>query len=138
MIRRLVDFSLNNRLLVLAIATLLFIWGVISFRSLPVEAYPRAWQHDRRLPRLLPVRPPGPGGHRPHRGGLPRDVRLAARVPCPRPEEHDPARLRRGRAGGPERARTQAHRVLVQPGPRPRKLLSNLSPSGIPTYPFLE
>src|ERR1700719_3755680 len=40
MIRRLVDFALNNRLLVLALATLLFIWGVISFRSLPVEAYP--------------------------------------------------------------------------------------------------
>src|ERR1700677_2911572 len=40
MIRRLVDFALNNRLVVLALATLLFIWGVISFRSLPVEAYP--------------------------------------------------------------------------------------------------
>src|ERR1700694_4824308 len=40
MIRGLVDFSLNNRLLVLAIAILLFIWGVIAFRSLPVEAYP--------------------------------------------------------------------------------------------------
>src|ERR1700732_266370 len=40
MIRRLVDFALRNRFLVLAIATLLFIWGVISFRSLPVEAYP--------------------------------------------------------------------------------------------------
>src|SRR4029077_4991000 len=40
MIRRLVDFALRNRLLVLAITTLLFIWGVISFRSLPVEAYP--------------------------------------------------------------------------------------------------
>ncbi|MGH9453441.1 MAG: efflux RND transporter permease subunit, partial [Terriglobia bacterium] len=40
MIRRLVDFALNKRLLVLAIAILLFIWGVISFRSLPVEAYP--------------------------------------------------------------------------------------------------
>ncbi|HWZ34209.1 MAG TPA: efflux RND transporter permease subunit, partial [Bryobacteraceae bacterium] len=40
MIRGLVDFALNNRLLVLAIAVLLFIWGVISFRSLPVEAYP--------------------------------------------------------------------------------------------------
>ena len=40
MIRRLVDFALNNRLLVLAIAILLFIWGVISFRNLPVEAYP--------------------------------------------------------------------------------------------------
>ena len=40
MIQGLVDFSLNNRLLVLAVAILLFIWGVISFRSLPVEAYP--------------------------------------------------------------------------------------------------
>ena len=40
MIRRLVDFALNNRLLVLAVATLLFIWGVISFKNLPVEAYP--------------------------------------------------------------------------------------------------
>jgi heavy metal efflux system protein len=40
MIRALVDFALNRRLLVLAIALLLFIWGVISFRSLPVEAYP--------------------------------------------------------------------------------------------------
>jgi len=40
MLRALVDFSLGNRLLVLAIAALLFIWGVISFRSLPVEAYP--------------------------------------------------------------------------------------------------
>src|SRR5579872_261740 len=40
MIRGVVDFALNNRVLVLAIAVLLFIWGVISFRSLPVEAYP--------------------------------------------------------------------------------------------------
>ncbi|HEX4346556.1 MAG TPA: CusA/CzcA family heavy metal efflux RND transporter [Vicinamibacterales bacterium] len=40
MIRRLVDFSLKNRLLVLALAALLFIWGVISFKNLPVEAYP--------------------------------------------------------------------------------------------------
>jgi cobalt-zinc-cadmium resistance protein CzcA len=40
MIRRLVDFALNNRLLVLAVATLMFIWGVISFKNLPVEAYP--------------------------------------------------------------------------------------------------
>jgi len=40
MIRRLVDFALKNRLLVLAITTLLFIWGFVSFRSLPVEAYP--------------------------------------------------------------------------------------------------
>ena len=40
MIRHLVDFSLNNRLMVIAVAVLLFIWGVISFRALPVEAYP--------------------------------------------------------------------------------------------------
>ena len=40
MIRGVVDFALNNRVLVLAIAVLLFIWGVISFRGLPVEAYP--------------------------------------------------------------------------------------------------
>src|SRR5271166_3143984 len=40
MIRGLVDFALNNRVLILAIALLLFIWGVISFRALPVEAYP--------------------------------------------------------------------------------------------------
>jgi cobalt-zinc-cadmium resistance protein CzcA len=40
MLRGLVDFSLGNRLLVLALAVLLFIWGIISFRSLPVEAYP--------------------------------------------------------------------------------------------------
>src|SRR6185437_13217582 len=40
MLRGLVDFSLRNRLLVLAVALLLFIWGVISFRNLPVEAYP--------------------------------------------------------------------------------------------------
>jgi heavy metal efflux system protein len=40
MIRRLVDFALNNRFLVLAMALLLFVWGAISFHQLPVEAYP--------------------------------------------------------------------------------------------------
>ena len=40
MIRGLVDFALNNRFLVVVIAILLFAWGVISFRSLPIEAYP--------------------------------------------------------------------------------------------------
>src|SRR5579872_6885782 len=40
MIGRVVDFALNNRVLVLALAVLLFVWGVISFRALPVEAYP--------------------------------------------------------------------------------------------------
>ena len=39
MIRRLVDYALNNRLLVLAAAILLFAWGVVSFHNLPVEAY---------------------------------------------------------------------------------------------------
>jgi len=40
MIRGLVDFALNNRILVIAFAVLLFIWGGISFHQLPVEAYP--------------------------------------------------------------------------------------------------
>src|SRR5215471_10719257 len=40
MIRNLVDFALNNRFLVVVIAILLFIWGVISFQRLPIEAYP--------------------------------------------------------------------------------------------------
>jgi heavy metal efflux system protein len=40
MIRGAVDFALKNRFLVLAVAILLLIWGVISFRNLPVEAYP--------------------------------------------------------------------------------------------------
>jgi cobalt-zinc-cadmium resistance protein CzcA len=40
MIRRLVDFALGNRFLVLAAAILLFAWGIVSFYRLPVEAYP--------------------------------------------------------------------------------------------------
>ena len=40
MIRRLVDFALENRFLVLAAAILLFAWGIVSFYRLPVEAYP--------------------------------------------------------------------------------------------------
>src|SRR5882757_11031171 len=40
MIRALVDFSLNNRLLVLLATILLLVWGAISFHNLPVEAYP--------------------------------------------------------------------------------------------------
>src|SRR6202020_2188597 len=40
MIRKVVDFALNNRFMVLAIALLLFGWGAISFHNLPVEAYP--------------------------------------------------------------------------------------------------
>jgi cobalt-zinc-cadmium resistance protein CzcA len=40
MIRSLVDYALNNRFIVLSIAFLLFVWGVVSFEKLPVEAYP--------------------------------------------------------------------------------------------------
>ena len=40
MIRRVVDFALGNRLLVLGGALLLFAWGIVSFRNLPIEAYP--------------------------------------------------------------------------------------------------
>src|ERR1700722_14272578 len=40
MIRGLVDFALNNRYMILALACVLFIWGAISFHNLPVEAYP--------------------------------------------------------------------------------------------------
>ncbi len=40
MIRALVDFALNNRFVVIALAILLLGWGAISFHNLPVEAYP--------------------------------------------------------------------------------------------------
>jgi cobalt-zinc-cadmium resistance protein CzcA len=40
MIRKLVDFALENRFLVLAAALVLFGWGAISFHQLSVEAYP--------------------------------------------------------------------------------------------------
>jgi cobalt-zinc-cadmium resistance protein CzcA len=40
MIRRIVDFALNNRLLVLALALVLFAGGIVAFRDLPIEAYP--------------------------------------------------------------------------------------------------
>jgi cobalt-zinc-cadmium resistance protein CzcA len=40
MIRALVDFALRSRWIVLGGAVLLAAWGVIAFRSLPVEAYP--------------------------------------------------------------------------------------------------
>lgn len=40
MIRRLVDFALNNRLLVLALALILFVAGMVAFHDLPIEAYP--------------------------------------------------------------------------------------------------
>jgi cobalt-zinc-cadmium resistance protein CzcA len=40
MIRKVVDFALNNRFLILSAAVLLMIWGIVSFHNLPVEAYP--------------------------------------------------------------------------------------------------
>jgi cobalt-zinc-cadmium resistance protein CzcA len=40
MIRKLVDFALENRFMMLAAAVLLFGWGAISFHQLPIEAYP--------------------------------------------------------------------------------------------------
>jgi len=40
MIRAIVDFALNSRFVVLSMAVLLFLWGIISFHNLPVEAYP--------------------------------------------------------------------------------------------------
>jgi cobalt-zinc-cadmium resistance protein CzcA len=39
-IRRVVDFALNNRMLVLALALILFAGGIVSFKRLPIEAYP--------------------------------------------------------------------------------------------------
>jgi len=40
MIEKIVDFALDNRTLVVAVAVLLLLWGAISFHLLPVEAYP--------------------------------------------------------------------------------------------------
>ena len=40
MIRLLIEKALDNRFIVLSIAVLLFLWGVIAFKTLPVEAYP--------------------------------------------------------------------------------------------------
>ena len=40
MIRRIVDFALQNRAMMLAAAVVLTAWGIIAFRGLPIEAYP--------------------------------------------------------------------------------------------------
>ena len=40
MIRTMIDFALRNRLMVLGGAVVLFVWGIISFHNLPIEAYP--------------------------------------------------------------------------------------------------
>ncbi len=46
MIRLLIEKALDNRFIVLSIAVLLFLWGVIAFKTLPVEAIPHL-QHVR-------------------------------------------------------------------------------------------
>src|SRR4030081_2072856 len=40
MIHNLIKYALNNRFIIFALAILLLVWGAISFRNLPVEAYP--------------------------------------------------------------------------------------------------
>jgi cobalt-zinc-cadmium resistance protein CzcA len=40
MVQKVVDFALENRLVVIGLALMLFVWGAISFHFLPVEAYP--------------------------------------------------------------------------------------------------
>jgi heavy metal efflux system protein len=40
MIRKLVDFALNNRFVVIATAILIFFAGMLAFHDMPVEAYP--------------------------------------------------------------------------------------------------
>jgi cobalt-zinc-cadmium resistance protein CzcA len=40
MLRALVDFALKNRWLVLGGTVVLIAWGIVSFRNLPIEAYP--------------------------------------------------------------------------------------------------
>src|ERR1700722_8348012 len=40
MIQGFIDFSLKNRWLVLGGALVLTVWGILSFRALPIEAYP--------------------------------------------------------------------------------------------------
>src|SRR5277367_7177809 len=40
MIARIVSFALSQRFLVVTASIMLMIWGVISFRNLPIDAYP--------------------------------------------------------------------------------------------------
>jgi cobalt-zinc-cadmium resistance protein CzcA len=40
MLRALVDFALKNRWLILGGTVVLIAWGIVSFRNLPIEAYP--------------------------------------------------------------------------------------------------
>src|ERR1700753_3977470 len=40
MIARIVSFALSQRFLVVPASIMLMVWGVISFRNLPIDAYP--------------------------------------------------------------------------------------------------
>jgi len=40
MIRYIVNFALKNPYIVIGLAIVLFIWGIISFKNLPIDAYP--------------------------------------------------------------------------------------------------
>src|SRR5512135_1332630 len=40
MINRIVSFALSQRLVIVVAMTCLAIWGVVSFRNLPIDAYP--------------------------------------------------------------------------------------------------
>ncbi|HTW82277.1 MAG TPA: CusA/CzcA family heavy metal efflux RND transporter [Terracidiphilus sp.] len=40
MIRYIVNFALKNPYLVIGLGALLFVWGIISFKKLPIDAYP--------------------------------------------------------------------------------------------------
>ena len=40
MLAALVDFALKNRWLVLGATLVLTVWGIVAFKSLPIEAYP--------------------------------------------------------------------------------------------------
>ena len=40
MIRSLLNFALDNRFIILTFSLAVFVWGIISFKRLPVEAYP--------------------------------------------------------------------------------------------------
>src|SRR5258707_1596395 len=54
MIRRVVDFALNNRLLVVALALILFAGGIVSFERLPIEAYPDVADNYRHITNQSP------------------------------------------------------------------------------------
>ena len=67
MIRYRVDLALNNRILVLSLAVVLFIWGIISFHNLPIEAYPDVADTYVQIISQWPGDRPGGGGTTDHR-----------------------------------------------------------------------